>query len=432
MQAMGPVPNPIDKLFLKALVILLFGSLTVTRLKFQFVNVQSMPNYEMVFNFDTPLLICVFVVFICALLKMGSAIRVRNFWFFLAIPAFLAWLTISGIIDALKPEFFASALSQWFLAYLVFLAIPAILNPYGLFDYAIDVFLAWALFAGIAHLTVILFNPSQVLEGVSSVFSGNRAHVGVYFLISFATSVYAWMERKRRLHAVAAVVSILCLLTSGSRAAQLGAILFILLFILRSGSRKVTLWGIATIAGFGFFFKLIIADRAASSFAVSQNVSIDLSTGQRLIIWVKSWEIITQSQEHFFFGIGYTNFRFLFNKLVDVPIYANAAHDVYLHYWTETGLIGVSLFLIICGSMIAYCWKKRKAQPNLVYMGFLTVGLMVSGITQETFVPCLAMGNVLTLYFLVMGLVFYKALVKSETTAPDPLPGAGKHAAPHA
>lgn len=41
--------------------------------------------------------------------------------------------------------------------------------------------------------------------------------------------------------------------------------------------------------------------------------------------------------------------------------------------------------------------------------------MMISGFTQETFFPCLGMGNVLTLYFLVIGLVFYRTLMRIES-----------------
>jgi O-antigen ligase len=418
MAVPAATPNATDKVFLKAVIFLLFGALTVSRVKMPLEVITIPPWYEVILYFDAPLVAAIGALFVFALLKLGSDVRIRNLFFFWPIPALLIWIFISGVSTAQKPLLFAVIFVQWVLAYLAFVIIPPLVRAFDLTDFALDTFLGWSIFGAAAHLAVTAIHPGQILNGVYSVFGGNRAHVGVYFLISLSTGVYAWSLRRRRLHAVAAALSLLGLLVSGSRAGQLGAVMFLILLILSSRSWKIIGLSLPPLAGMLIFFKLIIANRAADSFAVGKGVSVDASAGMRLIIWLKSWEIITQTREHFLYGIGFTNFRFLYYKLVAIPFYANAAHNMYLQYWVETGLIGLVLLLLTCGSLLLYCWIHRARHPSLLYMGFLTLAMMFTGMTQETFMPEPALGNVLTLYFLIMGLATYRAKSDPDAAAP--------------
>jgi O-antigen ligase len=410
---MEPTPHahevhPVDRAFFRAAVFLLFATLTVSRVKITLLNNPIAPWYQVLLYFDAPVLVILFL----------------NFRRFIIIPLFLCWIFVTTIGRVERPLFFSSTYAQWWLAYLSFLLLPPLLFRFGLIDFAMDVFLGWSLFAAAVHLGMIALNPGDLLDGVTSIFGGNRAHVGMFFLLSFSIGAYSWMERKRRLHLVAMIASILCLMASGSRASQIAVAIFMFLFILTSRSKKLILIGIPTISGLLLFVKLIVANRASDSFALSKGMAIDSSAGNRIIIWFKSWEIITQSKEHFLYGIGFSNFRFLYNKLVTAPFYANAAHNLYLHYWVETGLIGLLLMLAVCGSLIIYCLLSGPRGGNLKYMGFLTVGILFTGFTQETLLPDPSFGNFLTLLFLLFGLTTYKAA--AAAAAKPAFPGGGK------
>jgi hypothetical protein len=57
-------------------------------------------------------------------------------------------------------------------------------------------------------------------------------------------------------------------------------------------------------------------------------------------------------------------------------------------------------------------------------MGFLTVGILFTGFTQETLLPDPSFGNFLTLLFLLFGLTTYKAA--AAAAAKPAFPGDGK------
>ncbi len=418
-------PNPMDRFFLKCITILLFGTLTVSRMEFAIYSRDTIPWYQILVRRDVILCLFLFFAFVVGMIKLGSAIRILNFRAFLAIPIFISWIISSGCFKTEVPLFFAVASLHWIFAYFAFLFIPPLLKSFALLDFAVDTFLAWAVAAGCLQILLMVISPDHLLSGVAGVFSGNRAHVGLYFLIALASGFYAWSDRRRRIHVAAIVISLICLLISGSRAAQTAGALFMCLLILSRRSWNTYLWGVPTIAGFMAFVRLILTDRGSDAFAITQTITIDASAGNRLIIWLKTWEIITQSWDHFFLGIGFGNFRFLYNKLVDAPFYANAAHNLYLHYWVETGLIGLFLLLIICASLFLFCWKHGKHRKNLRYMAFLTMGIVFTGFTQESFLPDPSFGNVLTLYFLIMGLATYNTMAEIELAAP--IPGTPKY-----
>lgn len=406
-----------DRFFFGALIVALFGFLTLSRAKLILVNAQ--PAFIIPLFPDVPLLAILFVLFFCALFHHGTGfglIHAKTLW---PMPFFLAWLLMSGFM-AVNPLLFGYGFTQWIFAYLAFLLLPPLLHRHGLLEFSVDSFLAWAVLAGFGQALWVMTDPEKILEGVQGLFGGNRAHVGLYFLLSLAVSLGAWVERRRWLHLAALAASLLGLLVSGSRAAQLGAAIFILLVIFLRPSLKALLLGIPVVAGLGFLILRIVQERASHAFSVSEGVAIDASAGMRLIIWVKSWEIINLNLWNFFVGIGYSNFRFLYNKLVDAPFYATAAHNMYLHYWVETGLVGLMMLMVVLCGYLLFCWRSGKSNASIRYFGYFIVALLFTGFTQESLVPFRALGNFVTLCFLMMGLMAFSAKRKESV-----LPGSG-------
>lgn len=80
----------------------------------------------------------------------------------------------------------------------------------------------------------------------------------------------------------------------------------------------------------------------------------------RLVAWVFAWEHI---QENYFFGLGfnYTEYLYKLNYTYLSKLnHQGAAHNAYLTFWLDTGLIGLSTFLF---GFIAIFYKLRKITP---------------------------------------------------------------------
>lgn len=90
------------------------------------------------------------------------------------------------------------------------------------------------------------------------------------------------------------------------------------------------------------------------------------------------------------------------------------AHMLYLHLVVETGICGLSCFLVLFGVVLRALAKAERQAPKALWL--CTVVLLVSGITQETLYPTPAFGGFLVLYSLSV------ALALQEHRAEQPRP----------
>jgi O-antigen ligase len=138
-------------------------------------------------------------------------------------------------------------------------------------------------------------------------------------------------------------------------------------------------------------------------FQVSDDVKIDASAGRRLLMWAVTWKAINDSPKVFWTGFGFSNYRWEFGHAIKLFFYTPAAHNVYLHMWAETGLVGLLLYLLVFAAMIVFAFRQRKAHPPGLLLGALAIGVLSTGFTQETFFPNEAQSNfpvLLTVIFL--------------------------------
>lgn len=111
------------------------------------------------------------------------------------------------------------------------------------------------------------------------------------------------------------------------------------------------------------------------------------SASIRILIWKICWKAITFSPFHFFFGWGAGSFLTVFEKFQDQSVFnhprtaevVDFAHNFYLEFWLEYGLIGLLLWLSIFIIALFLAWKlfhnsrKKYIQENsLCYAGILT------------------------------------------------------------
>ncbi|GAC1318358.1 MAG: hypothetical protein NVSMB25_07720 [Thermoleophilaceae bacterium] len=109
---------------------------------------------------------------------------------------------------------------------------------------------------------------------------------------------------------------------------------------------------------------------------------------QRVTIWAKTPAIIA---DHPFLGVGAGNFSTASSAygIVDVAgIPFLHAHDVFLTIAAETGLVGLTLFLLLLASVAVPATRAiltRRSSPNFQYMLALIAGLgaiLVCGVTD--------------------------------------------------
>jgi O-antigen ligase len=115
--------------------------------------------------------------------------------------------------------------------------------------------------------------------------------------------------------------------------------------------------------------------------------SLDLSSLVRLYIW-------KGSLEHFWkapilgkiFGTGMANFGTIqFSSFIFTIKHASGAHNNFLHVLMETGICGLVLFMTYFIMVLIKLFKQSKNDRLALAYFFITLALLMSGFTQETF-----------------------------------------------
>jgi len=335
---------------------------------------------------------------------------------FLPLMLLLAWWGISGIFMAKNGVFFFISFFQYLLGAIVIITLPWILLKFKLVDFSLDAILACATVVAVVAMLQAVLDPSQIFENITSTLGPNHAHLGLYMLIALAVALYRSHSRDGSWPSIVAFLAFVTILISGSRAAQTGslAILFVHFFRKISVANFAKMLVVLILAGLAFVY--IMEQRKGSTtkddftqemrpdpnqekFEIGNGVDVDKSAGRRLLMWFVSWKVITSSPDRFFLGIGFTNFRWEFGHLIILPFYTNAAHDVFLQVWTETGLVGLLLYLWIFISLIRFSLRQRKTNPEILLLAGLSIAMLLTGLTQETLYPNEAMCNINVFFF---------------------------------
>ena len=192
----------------------------------------------------------------------------------------------------------------------------------------------------------------------------------VWLLVEF------WRAKKKMLFGVNLVVLAICLaalffsFSQGAWVALLAAFLVFLFFI---GYRKVAI--LLVLCGVIFAFA-VPSVREAVLFA-------DRAGQNRLTLWTDSVEYLTASPKNFVLGTGVRQFFRTIEKhkydpkVMERLIYP---HNVFLNFWTETGLLGVGSFvgmmMVLVGWILRHKDKPLRAIFAAIWVGFLVHGLV--------------------------------------------------------
>jgi O-antigen ligase len=163
-------------------------------------------------------------------------------------------------------------------------------------------------------------------------------------------------------------LSFYCLLKCGARASLIATLLFF--FFKR-------FYKISSLVGFVIFIIVIIVYQLVSDNLVSILMSLGLGeqfrvetieTGSgRVIAWKFAWD---QIQYNFFFGRGFSYNEYLFHKYYDYLSklgHEGMAHNSYLTFWLDTGLVGLVLFLFGLATTFFKAAKKSKIAIPVLY-----------------------------------------------------------------
>jgi O-antigen ligase len=410
-----------DAFFTKGLIVLLLISFSSFRLH---LLLGKGTRHESIYYLDLPLLLLISLITLGyrTLDPRPLGLRLRVF---APLFALTAWWLLSGFFMAYQRDFFAASILQYISGCLALLALPRLMIRHKLVEFSMDAFLAVASVVALGALIYVGVRPENAFENVTSTLNPNRSHIGLYMLLALTMAFY----RAQRTGLAARYLSLAFLffcviLLSGSRAALVGCLLVLAAYFMRRLTFGNFLkFALAAALLFGVFSYIMerregVARTArASQFEISENVTVDQSAGRRLLMWYGAYRTLQSSDAIFWRGIGFTNYRWNYDKVVKLPFYTNAAHNVYLHVWVETGLIGLILYLLVFICLVGYVFRHRKRDPALLLLGGMVVGVCFTGMTQETLFPNEAQSNFNVLFFFMTALVIIDSQLRMSAAS---------------
>jgi O-antigen ligase len=254
---------------------------------------------------------------------------------------------------------------------------------------------------------------------ISGLFA-HHSQIGNMMTISISCAMYKMLTVKavknKIFYLILGLLFCWAIICSGSRGNLLGVMCAIGIMILTQIKLSKTyfflLIGVLLVSTGLILFSPII--QLINITLNSSGSSVDMSSYNRLFIWKGAWEQFVKAPfitKLFGIGIGnFTNLHYSF-LLEGGKKATSGAHNNFLHVLTETGIIGFSIFIGFFISTIVYLWKKGKEDSLAYCYIWVTIALLISGFSQETFWFQPSFGNFWLYYMLGLGL----ALIKKPT-----------------
>ncbi len=369
-------------IFLLIILGLIYGVLAIRNFKAAaFVLICLFPAYLIRFNFGplpSTALELTFGIFVAVWLarygrndqKMIKKIFLANRWLAGALLIFF----LASIISIFISDMWWYSFGQWrayflepIILFLIFIGRREMLS----YNFLI-------IGLSFSTLSIAFFGIFQKLSGYSlppdgratSFFTSPNA-VGLYLGPVVMLSIFLLIRNRKNLLSWPFWVLILCLITIfftrslGTFLALLGGVLLLLWLL---GKRRLAAGALVLLALAGLVFAPL------KNFIVSKNQS----SINRLVLWQYSIEYLTASPKNFIFGTGIRQFfRKIQKPHYDVKqmerlIYP---HNIFLNFWTETGILGIVSFAVLYGYLAfsAICVYQRDQKLGACLLSALAV-----------------------------------------------------------
>jgi O-antigen ligase len=286
----------------------------------------------------------------------------------------LAWLVVSLAACFWAPSIIAG-LGLW-RAYvlepvLVFALLPALLTgerERKYFEWSMYGLVAWVtLWAAFQFATGYgIPSPWNVAISAGRRVTGPFEYPNALALLVVPIGAYAFARKQWWVVAVAFLATFLARSNGGIGALAI-ACWFVCLF--KDSCRKYAI-GVAVIAILAVLFVPQLNGPFMSSF------SFEKWSGQvRLFQWRETWQML---HDHWFLGAGFGGYPTVFapyHHATAIEIF-QYPHNIILNFWSETGLIGLFIFLWVIGTWIKLGWKHPAMLAPLVAIlvhGFVDV-----------------------------------------------------------
>jgi len=193
-----------------------------------------------------------------------------------------------------------------------------------------------------------LYNPEHYKRVFSTFFNPNVLAGYLILIISLSLSS---LNRKEAIKTIGLVLALLCLFFTFSRGGWIGAMAAVLTTVVLKRDRKSLAVFVLCMAAITAVFWADIAGRA--------NGALNDSTfGYRVEIWRTALEVFGWYP---LFGCGFgTSWKIIPTISPEIDALVGHAHNLYLNFAMETGVVGLSAFVVFIASRIARGYHRLR------------------------------------------------------------------------
>ena len=232
----------------------------------------------------------------------------------------------------------------------------------------------------IGFLLIFVNSELVFLEGRFSGILGNSNGMGIFgslvFLLFTTFSFFFPNLFTLREKIFFYAIILVSLGLSGSRGGILSLLIFVLFFqVFRFSPWVGTLVFLSLAIGFEVLFanltKVIVSLGLGEYFRLE---SIETGSG-RLIAWGFAWEKI---QDNFYIGKGFGHTEFIFGKnyrLLSSLGHQGNAHNSYLTFWLDTGIVGLFFYLMALLSIFVRSLKRSPLALPILFAVLFSVNI---------------------------------------------------------
>lgn len=275
----------------------------------------------------------------------------------------------------------------------------------------------------VLYQTIYADTGDVLRTGVHGTFLYHHSLIAMVFLTLLPLFITVLIESKKsymKLFAsILTLFGLYIIVASGSRSLLLGLLSGLGFYVftnIRWNKQSILILMIMPLVGLFLYFFTPLQDIFKHTFQSSTG-SIDTSSLSRLLIWRGSVDNFQSgSVLHKIWGIGAGMYRTL---SYDFVIWggtkgATGAHNNYLHVLLEAGIVGViSLGVHFLYLLKALLKQSKKDLASRLFF-FAVIGLLVSGITQETFWFQPAFGSFWSFFMIVFVLITIRSRLHNE------------------
>ena len=241
--------------------------------------------------------------------------------------------------------------------------------------------------------------------------SYNHSYTSVQILLLAALRIHLSDTVRAFANGFCLMLGLLCIFISGSRAG-LAAAVFFTLVIFNRRPIYVALAVLATTAA-PFVLELLsdswkvqlslTGERQATLFALDDSDNVN----RRTDVWKAHIAFLSESPIRWLVGTGFGS------GLENI----GAGHNQYLHFIIETGLLGLLIWLMLFLRILGLLGRFEGGERAILWV---TVALLLSCVTQETFYAVPVMGHFCGFYFCAVAIALRRRQDVAARPQPEP------------